>query len=71
MAGAEPHPDRRRARIVRAHQHVRVNVGDGRAREVALTVADAQAVVTNWETESPDARSLVFRAAMSCSPISL
>ena len=31
--------------------------------------ADAQAVVTSWEMESPDARILAFRAAMSCSPI--
>ena len=32
--------------------------------------ADAQAVETSWEMDSPDARILAFRAAMSCSPIS-
>ena len=31
--------------------------------------ADAQAVVTNWEMESPEARILAFRAAISFSPI--
>jgi hypothetical protein len=32
--------------------------------------ADAQAVVTSWETERPDARILVFNAMMSASPAS-
>ena len=32
--------------------------------------ADAQAVVTSWEMDSPDARILAFSAAMSSSPIS-
>ena len=32
--------------------------------------ADAQAVETNWEMDSPDARIFAFKAAMSCSPIS-
>ena len=31
--------------------------------------ADAQAVETSWEMDSPDARILPLRAAMSCSPI--
>ena len=31
--------------------------------------ADAQAVVTSWEMDRPDARILAFRAAMSCSSI--
>ena len=31
--------------------------------------ADAQAVATSCEMESPDARSLLLRSAMSCSPI--
>ena len=31
--------------------------------------ADAQAVATSWEIDSPDPRILAFRAAMSCSPI--
>ena len=30
------------------------------------TSAEAQAVETNWETDSPDARILPLRAAMSC-----
>jgi hypothetical protein len=29
--------------------------------------ADAQAVVTSWEMESPEARILALRAAISCS----
>ena len=32
--------------------------------------ADAQAVETSWEMDSPEARILPLRAAMSCSPIS-
>ena len=32
--------------------------------------ADAQAVETSSETDSPDARIFAFRAAMSCAPIS-
>ena len=31
--------------------------------------ADAQAVVTSWETDRPDVRIFVFSAATSCSPI--
>ena len=32
--------------------------------------ADAHAVVTSWEMDSPEARILAFSAAMSCSSIS-
>jgi hypothetical protein len=32
--------------------------------------AEAQAVVTNWEMESPEARILAFNAAISCASIS-
>ena len=32
--------------------------------------AEAQAVETSWETDSPDARILLFRAATSCSSTS-
>ncbi|WDT75581.1 MAG: hypothetical protein MPW16_20220 [Candidatus Manganitrophus sp.] len=32
--------------------------------------ADAQAVETSWERDSPEARILPLSAAMSCSPIS-
>ena len=31
--------------------------------------ADAQAVVTSWEIDRPDARIVAFRAAMSCASI--
>ena len=41
-----------------------------RLSEPRNVAADAQAVVTSWEMDSPDARILAFRAAMSCSPIS-
>src|SRR5208282_3263077 len=42
-----------------------------RLSEPRKDAADAQAVVTSWEIDSPDARILAFRAAMSFSPINL
>ena len=32
--------------------------------------AEAQAVETSWETDSPEARIVPLRAAMSCAPTS-
>ena len=42
-----------------------------RLSEPRNVAADAQAVVTSWEIDSPDLRILAFRAAMSFSPINL
>ena len=40
------------------------------AAQLGAAFADAQAVVTSWEIDRPEARTLAFRAAMSCASTS-
>ena len=50
-------------------RRMRAPFAPSRRSEPRKVDADAQAVETSWETESPDARIPAFSAAMSCSSI--